>query len=302
MRATSRDPAMPDKIAVDASEVGRAVVRDSILERIRSEGYEVQERTAGWEPRGEETSPDDVPLLLVGDLRNVVRKFRERSRHEWISFVRARRPVLLSLIRTKADKKYAAAIDDLMRASDLRVWVCDFDRAGKEFDHCLIQALMAGRPEALIDARYDPGRRRLALQFGDGLSGSMTLDELGVGDRLTGTEARSATVSPLGTAIAFARKGGGEFEIDASAIRALLDQNHADELHAVARSTALDVGQRLRSARQRRRLTQVQLAQKTGMDQAVISRLERGENRPRIDTLRRLASALEMTVPQVLSS
>ena len=45
----------------------------------------------------------------------------------------------------------------------------------------------------------------------------------------------------------------------------------------------------------------LELSRRTGFDQAVISRLERGKHRPRIDTLRRIARALDMTVSQVLA-
>jgi transcriptional regulator with XRE-family HTH domain len=56
---------------------------------------------------------------------------------------------------------------------------------------------------------------------------------------------------------------------------------------------------RLRVLREERLLTQKDLAVKTGLTVATISRLENGQRRPRFTTLRKLAEALGVT-PQVL--
>ena len=50
---------------------------------------------------------------------------------------------------------------------------------------------------------------------------------------------------------------------------------------------------RLREVRKARGLTQVQLAQRTGLDQATISRIERGRGGIDYDVLDRLRGALE---------
>jgi transcriptional regulator with XRE-family HTH domain len=47
-------------------------------------------------------------------------------------------------------------------------------------------------------------------------------------------------------------------------------------------------------ARKNTGLTQVQLAEKTGIDQSDISRIENGEANPSLKTLKRLASAMDM--------
>ena len=49
---------------------------------------------------------------------------------------------------------------------------------------------------------------------------------------------------------------------------------------------------RLREVRERRFVTQEELAARTGMSRATISRLESGLQRPRISTVRKLAAAL----------
>jgi len=53
----------------------------------------------------------------------------------------------------------------------------------------------------------------------------------------------------------------------------------------------MDAGGLVKQARRRARLSQRELAQRTGLDQAVIARIEAGRNRPRFDTLQRLLAA-----------
>lgn len=58
---------------------------------------------------------------------------------------------------------------------------------------------------------------------------------------------------------------------------------------------------RLRELRTRRGLTQVQLAERTGLDQATISRIERGRSGMDFEVLDRLCAALECEPGEILS-
>lgn len=58
----------------------------------------------------------------------------------------------------------------------------------------------------------------------------------------------------------------------------------------------LQIAKALVEARQAKRVTQQQLAERTGIAQADISRLENGNSNPTLRTLQRLADGLEMTV------
>jgi putative transcriptional regulator len=57
---------------------------------------------------------------------------------------------------------------------------------------------------------------------------------------------------------------------------------------------------RLREVRKARGLTQVQLAQRTGLDQATISRIERGRGGIDYDVLDRLCAALDCEPGEIL--
>ena len=58
----------------------------------------------------------------------------------------------------------------------------------------------------------------------------------------------------------------------------------------------LQIAQALVEARQKKHVTQQQLAERTGIAQADISRLENGNSNPTLRTLQRLADGLEMMV------
>jgi transcriptional regulator with XRE-family HTH domain len=60
------------------------------------------------------------------------------------------------------------------------------------------------------------------------------------------------------------------------------------------------IGDKLREARTRRLMTQVQLAEKSGVNQVTIARIERDQVDPRFSTIRRLARALDVDPTQLL--
>ncbi len=61
-----------------------------------------------------------------------------------------------------------------------------------------------------------------------------------------------------------------------------------------------ETGRRLRQFRSDAGLTQVGLAEKSGVDANTIARLERGEHTPSHQTLKRLAEALRVTISDIL--
>src|SRR5262245_60846639 len=56
-------------------------------------------------------------------------------------------------------------------------------------------------------------------------------------------------------------------------------------------NTAVDAGGLVKQARRRAKLSQRELSARTGLDQAVIGRIEAGRTSPRFDTLERLLAA-----------
>lgn len=70
---------------------------------------------------------------------------------------------------------------------------------------------------------------------------------------------------------------------------------------AVKRTAGEVFGDRMRELRQKRGLTQVQLADRCGFPQARISELERGGRTPNLVTIIRLALALDCKVSALVS-
>lgn len=60
------------------------------------------------------------------------------------------------------------------------------------------------------------------------------------------------------------------------------------------------MGERVRYLRERRVLTQEELAQKAGLRTATVGDLERGKHRPRPSTLRKIAAALHVDPTDLL--
>jgi transcriptional regulator with XRE-family HTH domain len=61
-------------------------------------------------------------------------------------------------------------------------------------------------------------------------------------------------------------------------------------------------GQRVRGLRERRRLSQAQLAERADLDTTYISGIERGRRNPGLNTLGRLARALSVTLPLLVGN
>lgn len=67
------------------------------------------------------------------------------------------------------------------------------------------------------------------------------------------------------------------------------------------RSVAIAFGKVLRETRERSHISQEELAAAAGLDRTYVSMLERGVRQPTIETLFRLASALDVTPSSLIS-
>lgn len=61
-----------------------------------------------------------------------------------------------------------------------------------------------------------------------------------------------------------------------------------------------DLGENLRAARKRLKLTQEQVAERSGVHATEVSRIEAGKRDPKVSTLERLAAAVEVAPGQLL--
>lgn len=288
-------------LSVDLTEIGRKDTREWLRESVEASGYEWRDFNDFWDhflADGPGTLTSRT--LVVGDLSRFAKHYRAIGAHGWIASVRRMRPIFLALVRTRRDEGLAPLIDDLLRASDLRMIVCRDTQAGTELQHCLAEALQALEPDSLLEVRYSPLHDSLWVQFGDGFSGTVDWSILGIEDLRDGLVAESANIGENGRTLEMATTDGDLFEVDSASIRAVLDHDFRRSLNEQAADSNEAVGMWLRKAREGAGLTQIALSERTGIDQAVISRLETGKQRPRVDTLRRISGALDLTLARLL--
>lgn len=289
--------------AFDMTAIGRKDLRDRLrhaLEEMEGTGS-VDESEDFWTSFvASRKRHGRRPTLVLGNLASVVQEFRKHRVHDWTTYVRNSHCYFVTFVRTEQDKSYAAWVDDLVKASDLRVNVCNDVTDWSIVTKCLRSAVAALQPQALIDVRFLPDQRQFRVQFGDGRTGTFGLDEIGLSER-EDLIPESATVGEFGTTVELATVSGGLFEIDGAALRALVDEDLRRQIAEQGKNQTIALGGLLREKRKQAGLTQAELGERAGLDQAVISRIERGRVRPRIDTLRQFANALDLSVGQLLS-
>jgi DNA-binding XRE family transcriptional regulator len=289
-------------VEVDASCVGRKAFRKRVLDEARELGARPSARRRFWAAFGTTLAEPAPATLVVGDLQKLLQAFRSQPTHRWVSSIRRHRPWILALVRTQKDERTSAELGELMRASDLRVSVCRVRGAdAHELSRYLRESLMALRPDTITMARYSPPTQLFWVEFGDGLSGLVDARRLGLAGR-DDLSLDTAGPGEGGHTLDIQRTDGTAYEIDALSVRAALDHHTAAALRNEAEPGTESTGRRIADKRRRRGLTQIQLARRAGVDQAVISRVERGRQRPRIDTLQRLARGLGMSVADLLAA
>lgn len=288
------------RLTVDVTAVGHSDVRARLLREIVGLGFACRDTHTFWSAFVGRLPRRAHPTLVCGDLAQIVRQYRSSNRHRWVGTIRRHRPYFIVLVRTKADERCADLVDDLMRSSDLRMTVCR--DVGTDLTACLSGAIRSLNPNALLDVRYSSDRQRLWLQFGDGLCGFVTAQSLSIDKELDRLDMQTATIGERGATIEVLDRAGHIFEIDAEAARAAIDEDFAEMLVIQQRIVERTVAQRLRAARKNKRLTQVELSELTGLDQAVISKLERGLHQPRVDTLERIATGLNLSLSELIAT
>jgi len=290
------------KTVVDFTAVGQRRFRDCLRSALSEISAEFRESDTFWDRFTRSSRTRDEPTLVMADLASMVREFRGSDVHDWTASVRRVWPYFVAFVRTDRDRRCAPFVDDLLRASDMRINICNDADDWATINQCLRAGITGLRPDALHDARFLPQMDGLWVQFGDGLAGMLTWDALGVADVRDELIPESARVSSTGTTLEVVTRDAGLFEIDAASARAVLDQPFSAKLLAEATRHDEDLGTRLRRAREHAGLTQAQLGERTALDQAVISRIENGRIRPRIDTLRRLADGLAVSVRDLFAT
>jgi DNA-binding XRE family transcriptional regulator len=292
-----------ERVMVDWSAVGNVSSRTVLRSVFEEMGQEPRPRNAFWAKLLERRSvhvPDH--LLVVSDLSRVVRGFQAVGPHLWTSAIRESFPYIVALVRTDTDKRHTALVDDLMQASAHRLVVCNFSPSrSADLMPCLSKALAAREATSVMHAAYSEVDDCLWLEFGDGLRTAVAWGEVGVAEERHALLMETVTAAEDLASVEVLQADGQIFDIDSGLLRMLADKKHAARVEARATQSRQGVGHRMRAKRQAAGLTQADVAEHSGLDQGMISKLERGKHRPRLDTLSRYSAALGLTVSELLA-
>jgi len=247
-------------------------------------------------------SPCSPTTLVVCDLSTIARQFRNAQSQRWTASVRTHHPYFLALVRTQLDWRHIEWVDDIVKASDLRLEVCQKTDDWNELKRCLLTALGNLAPDSVVSARYSSSEDRFWVEFGDGLNGTWTWGDLQLEFLKEHVLPESISPSSSRSSIELLQTNGDTYDVDAGVLRALFDNRFRNELSKKASEQRLSFGKRLKFVRTSLGLTQTQLGERSDLDQAVISRIEKGNVRPRIDTLARIARSVDMSVSDLLEA
>ncbi len=78
-----------------------------------------------------------------------------------------------------------------------------------------------------------------------------------------------------------------------------LDETDAWIPHEVVKANVINGASMIRAWREYFGMTQQELARQAGMTQPALARLEKSESKPRISTLKKIASAMDITLEQL---
>jgi DNA-binding XRE family transcriptional regulator len=291
-----------DRLHVDVSRIGNSQVRNALRDTFDGLGYRYSEFDVFWAlfSNGQAQRIPANPLVC-GDLSHIVRAFASTQKHRWIAAIRETRPHILAFVRTRSDHFYAPWVDDLVRTSDLRVSVCRYAQGSRaSLAECVNEAVSSLDPESILDVRYSRSDQSLWIAFGDGLSGSIRPKEIGF-ENPGELSLETATVAPYHAGVQVLDRAGDIVDIDGGSLRAVLDGAFARKIALQADASSRQIGERLKGQRLGAGVTQVQLAERSGLDQAIISKLEGGKHQPRWDTLQRYAKGLGVTPENLLA-
>lgn len=210
------------------------------------------------------------------------------------------------LVRTARDRKRLAEPAVALRLNDDKFFV--FDLKGAEVREAQLRPLMQEyfrgfierlQPDRVRSARFSPIDGILWLEFGDGLNRALQWDSLPFARQLHVTP-RSASAREHGQSVQLVAAEGREVDLDAGALRAVVDPDHLRLIEGEDRDLRAQMGARLRRLREKSGLSQQQVSARSGVAQESLSRLENGRRDPRLETLRKLARGMDVTLPELL--
>lgn len=300
---------------VDLSGLSSDRLRQEIRSALAAERpLPIRERDGAWSGPGawvhQVSGEDPQPALLFSDLSNVAAAVTPRTAPTWLTTSRLRRLWVVAFIGESAAPEESSRAEGILRSLDGRVSLLAEPRFSLVFrrwkgaGECVRNAVAMLDEHALLEVRIVPDPPRFLLRFGDGLVGVLTPEQVGLSGMSETLSLHSAAAGPGGRTLQIAPRPGGGGEgaaLEAEFLRRMVGEaGGARQAESVLSGSSVPVGARIRAARTFRGLSQVELGRRIGMNQAVISNLERGVHSPRADTLKRIARGLGLSLPDLL--
>lgn len=211
------------------------------------------------------------------------------------------------LVRTASDRKRLRNPEYALRLNDEKFFLFDlacepsakvaFSASLAEYFRTLVDRL---EPDRVRSARFAPADELLWVEFSDGLERGVKWKELPFTAHLDFVPV-SASASDHGQSVLFLNDEGREIDVDAGALRAVIDPAHRTEIESQDELERASIGRRLRQLRDEQGLSQEELSARTGIPQESLSRLENGRRDPRLETLRKLAAGYNLELADVLA-
>jgi DNA-binding XRE family transcriptional regulator len=307
MRAAAREreePGSAPRLAVDLSLLGDAGLRDVVQRELKALGHPPFAYRGFWSALASR-DPGRLParLVVMADLARLAEVYKKTEVSIWADCFRRASPLLIAFVRRRADERCAHLVDDMLRASMGRLWVYTLGRSAKRDLHaCLLDCVELLDPGAVLNVRYSEPDRTVWIEFADGLQRAIPWSALNLASVRPALLPETIRLGQDPETIEMLDASGGVFDLDAAAVRAMLDRKVTQAHVAVAEAAVANLGERLRERRERAGVTQTGLAGRSGMTQEMISNLERGQHEPRFATLQKYADGLGITVAALLRS
>lgn len=294
---------MSRSLVVDWAGVGSSKTRMRAAEVFKDLGASFDLREGFWdEIVSRQMSSTVQNLIVLADLNTCAAKFRNVDVYQWTAAIRASNAFLVLFVRNSRDERYASLVDDILHASSNRAVVHSLGRLEyKGMKLSLRHAIGATEPTSVTDVRYSEDTDALWLEFGDGKKGVLPWSSLSLDAVRPRLEPSTVMTSEDFASVQVIRDNGTVFDIDSTLLRAAFEDKLLEKLSNDTARLSDELGKRLRMRRKLRKLTQVELAKKSRLDQALISRLEQGKQRPGFSTLTKYASGLDLTVSELLA-
>ncbi len=294
------------ELKIDVSHVGAKKVRSALKQLLTQEGFTFHEITVDLKGGLLDKIEIHNSTLFFTDLHQLAKLTRQSDKKCWSYYIRKNQPHFISLIRSSKDENYADFIDDLVRFFDGRLSVV---RIRENMDASVRKTLKNEirkyierhlSPDSLMEVSYIEKDKGYQVSFNDGVSGFVSLEEMGLEEYEEQLMIDRPAIEEMGKAIELFSHEGELFEIDALAVKTLLSKPEHEVVNEQSKETATQVGERIRSVRKKESLTQQELSQNTGIDQAIISKIENGKHIPRYDTLKRIADGMGISVSRLV--